>query len=101
MEMTFGRRGMPIDIRKSRDNFDENGKQRCFNYNTYEHIVREYKKPKKDKEMRKCYKYNKVGHLAKDCKSKQKIKIRRNQEESDKSDKEEDEKKKSFVEGLE
>ena len=51
--------------------------------------------------MRKCYKYDKVGYLAKDCRSKQKMKIRKNQEESDESDKEEDDKKKGFVEGLE
>ena len=51
--------------------------------------------------MRKCYKYDKVGYLAKDCRSKQKMKIRRNQEELDKSDEEENDKKESFVKGLE
>jgi len=53
------------------------------------------------KKTRKCYKCDKVEHLAKDCRSKQKMKIRRNQEESDKSDKEEDDKKKGFVKGSE
>ena len=64
-------------------------------------MARECRKPKKKKETRKCYKYDKVGYLAKNCRSKQKMKIRRNQEESDESDKEEDNKKKSFVESLE
>ena len=64
-------------------------------------MARDCRKPKKEKEMRKCYKYNKIGHLVKDCRSKQIMKIRRNQDEVDKSDEEEDDKKKSFVEGLE
>ena len=64
-------------------------------------MVKECRKLKKDKETRKYYKCDKVGHIAKDCRSKQKMKIRRNQEESDKLDKEEDNKKKSFVKGLE
>ena len=50
--------------------------------------------------MRKCYKYDKVGHLAKDCRSKQKMEIRKSQEETDESDKEEDEKK-GFVKSSE
>jgi len=50
--------------------------------------VKECRKFKKEKETRKCYKCDKVGHLAKDYRSKQKMKIKRNQEESDKSDKE-------------
>ena len=49
----------------------------------------------------KCYKCNKVEYIAKDYRSKQKMKVRRNQDESDESDKEEDDKKKSFVEGSE
>ena len=93
----FGGWGAPMDIGKAQDSFDENGKLRYFNYNAYGHLVREYKKPKKEKETIKCYKYNKVGHLAKNYRSKQKMKIRRNQ---DKSNKEED-KKKGFVESLE
>ena len=97
---TFGGWEAPMDIRKSRDNFDENGKPRCFNCNVYEYIAKECRKPKKDKEMRKCYKCNKVRYLAKDCKLKQKIKIRRNQDESDESDNDND-KKESFIKGLE
>jgi len=90
-----------MDIGKAQDNFDENRRPRGFNCNVYKHIVREYRKLKKKKETRKCYKCNKVGHLVKDCRSKQEMKIRRNQEELDKSDEEEDNKKKSFVEGSE
>ena len=97
----FGGRGAPIDIRKAQDNFDENRKLRYFNCNAYGHMARNCRKPKKKKEMRKCYKCNKIEHLAKDCRSKQIMKIRRNQDEVDKSDEEEDDKKKSFVEGLE
>jgi len=51
--------------------------------------------------MRKCYKCDKIGHLTKDYRSKQKMKIRRNQEEIEKSNKEEDDRKKGFVEGSE
>jgi len=53
---------------------------------------------KKDKETRKCYKCDKVGHLAKDYRLGQKIKIRRNQEDSDEED---NDKKEGFVKGLE
>ena len=89
-----------MDIRKSRDNFDENGKLRYFNCNVYGHIVKECRKPKKNKEMRKCYKCNKVKHLVKDCRLKQKMKIRRNQDKSNKSDNDND-KKECFIKDLE
>jgi len=49
--------------------------------------------------MRKCYKCDKVGHQVKDCRFKQKMKIRKSQEENE-SDEEDDEKK-GFVKGLE
>jgi len=64
-------------------------------------MARECRKPKKEKEMRKCYKCDKIGHLTKDYRSKQKMKIRRNQEEIEKSNKEEDDRKKGFVKGSE
>ena len=48
--------------------------------------------------MRKYYKCDKVGHLAKDCRSGQKMKIRKNQEESDE---ENNDKKEGFVKGSE
>jgi len=97
---TFEGQEVSMDIWKARDSFYENGRPRCFNCNVYRHMVRECRKPKKEKEMRKYYKCDKVGHLAKDCRSKQTMKIRRNQDEADKSDKEENDKKKGFVEDL-
>jgi len=96
--MTFGGRGTPMDIGKSRDNFDKNGKPKCFNCNIYGYLAKKCRRSKKDKETRKCYKYDKVGHLAKDCRSGQKMKIRRNQEDSDEED---NDKKEDFVKGLE
>ena len=90
---------MPMDIGKMQDSFNEQGKPKCFNCNTYKHMAREYKKLKKSRETRKCYKCEKVGHLAKDCRSKWKIIIRKNQEKTDKSD--EEDKKKDFVKGSE
>jgi len=84
-----------MDIGKSRNNFDENRKPRCFNYNLYGYLAKECRRPKKKKETRKCYNCDKQGHLAKDCKSKQLMKNRRNQ-----ADELEDEKEEGFVKGL-
>jgi len=95
-KIIFGGRGALMDIGKSRNNFNESGKLRCFNCNLYGHIVRECRRPKKEREMRKCYKYDKEEYLAKDCKFKQPIKNRRSQ-----ADDSEDEKKEGFVEGSE
>ena len=38
----FGERGILIDIGKSRDNFNKDGRPRCFNCNIYRHIAKEY-----------------------------------------------------------
>jgi len=89
-----------MDIGKSRNNFDENGKPRCFNCNLYGHLAKECKRPKKERKTRKCYKCDKQGHLAKDCKSKQLMKNRRIKED-DSEDKKEDKKEEGFVKGLE
>ena len=62
-----------MNIRKSKDNFNKDGRL-------------------------KCYKCKKVGHLAKDCRSEQKMKTRSIQEESDKKD---NDNKEDFVKGLE
>ena len=94
----FGGQGAPMNIGKSQDNFGKDGKLKYFNYNIYGHLAKKCRRPKKNKEMRKCYKCNKIGHLAKDYRSEQKIKVRRNQKDSDKED---DNKKKGFVEGSE
>ena len=66
---TYRRRGILINIRKSKDNFDKDRKPRCFNYNTYEYIVKEYQKLKRERDIRMYYKYNKVGYLARDYRS--------------------------------
>jgi len=96
----FGGREAPMNMGKSRNNFDENGKPKCFNCNLYGHLAKECKRPKKERETRKCYKCDKQGHLAKDCKSKQLMKNRRIKED-DSEDKKEDEKEEGFVKGLE
>ena len=80
----------PINIGKSKDNFDKDRKPRYFNYNIYRHIIKECQKP------RKCYKCDKIGHLAKYCRSEQKMKIKSTQEESNNNNEE----SLSFVEGL-
>ena len=92
----FGGRGAPMDIGKSRNNFDENRKPRCFNCNLYGHLAKECRRPKKERKTRKCYKCDKQGYLAKDCKFKQLMKNRRNQ-----ADNLENEKEEGFVEGSE
>ena len=73
---TYKGRGIPMNIGKSKDNFDKDGKPRYFNYNIYGHMVKKCWRSKKEKDTRKCYKYNKVGYLARDCRSGQKIKNR-------------------------
>ena len=39
---TYRGREIAIDIGKSRDNFNKDGKLRCFNCNIYRHMVKEY-----------------------------------------------------------
>ena len=34
-------KGISIDIGKAKDNFNKDGKPKCFNYNIYEHIAKE------------------------------------------------------------
>jgi len=78
--ITYEERGVLIDIRKTKDNYNKDNQPRYFNCNVYEHMVKDCRKPKKEKEIRKCYKYNKVGHLAKNCMLGQKIKNKSIQE---------------------
>jgi len=47
--ITYGGRGQPMDIGKSNDNF-KNGKPKCFNYNKYGHMAKEYRSEKKEQE---------------------------------------------------
>ena len=46
--ITYGGQGIPIDMGKANDNFDKNGKLKCFNCNIYGHMVKNCKKPKKE-----------------------------------------------------
>ena len=62
-----------MDIGKSKENFKD-GKPRCFNCNIYGYLVKDCKRPKKERDTRKCYKCKKVEHIAKDCRIEQKIK---------------------------
>lgn len=39
--VTYGGKRVPIDIGKSRDNFDKDGKPKFFNYNTYRHMTKD------------------------------------------------------------
>ena len=55
-----------MDIGKFKDNYNKGRKPKCFNYNIYRHMVKDYWKPKKEKETRKWYKYNKIEYLVKD-----------------------------------
>jgi len=75
-----------MDIGKAKDNYNKDRKSKCFNCNIYRHIVKDCRKPKKEKETRKCYKCNKIGHLIKNYRSGQKMKNRSIQNESDNED---------------
>jgi len=46
--MIFRERGAPINIRKAKDNFDKDGKPKCFNCNIYKHMAKRCQKPKKE-----------------------------------------------------
>ena len=78
----YGRRGQPIDIGKSNENFKDR-KPKYFNCNKYGYIAKEYQMKKKEWETRTCFKCDKEGHIAKDCKGKQVMKNRKVQEGSD------------------
>jgi len=39
-EITYRERGALIDIGKAKDNFNKDGKPKCFNYNVYEHMIK-------------------------------------------------------------
>ena len=47
IEITYKERGIQIDIRKSKDNFDKNNKLRYFNCNIYKYIAKECQIPKR------------------------------------------------------
>ena len=58
-----------MDIGKSNDSFKD-GKSKCFNYNKYRYMAKEYWAEKKEWETRTCFKYDKEEHIARDCKGK-------------------------------
>ena len=41
-EVIYGGKVVFMDIEKSRDSFDKDKKLRCFNYNTYRYITKNY-----------------------------------------------------------
>jgi len=65
-----------MDIEQAKDNYDKNGKPRCFSCNIYEHTV-------------------------KDCRKLKKIKNRNIQEDSDDENKKNNNKEASFVKDSE
>ena len=74
--ITYGGKEVFIDIGKAKDNYDKDKRPRCSNCNIYRNMVKNCKKPKKEKEDMMYYKCNRVEHLVKNCKLKQKIKNR-------------------------
>ena len=79
----YRERGILMDIEKAKDNFDKNRKSKCFNYNVYGHMVKDCKKPKKERNTKKCYKYEKIEHITKNCRSGRKMKNRSVQKNTD------------------
>ena len=71
---TYRERSVPMDIRKAKDNFDKDGRPKYSNYNIYEHIAKDCKKPKKKQDTKKYYKCEKIEQITKDCRSGQNIK---------------------------
>jgi len=79
---------MPMDISKTKNNYDKEGRFKCFNCNKYKHMAKKYQK-KKEKGLRKYFRCKKVGHITKYCKKKQQMKTRSIKNESENKDKEE------------
>jgi len=44
--------GLLINIRKAKDNYNKDRKPRYFNCNVYRYIIKDCKKPKKEKKTR-------------------------------------------------
>lgn len=74
IRMTYGERGVPMNIGKARENFNENRRPKCFNCNAYRYMEKKYWKLKKEWDTRNCYKCNKVGYITKDCRTGLKMK---------------------------
>jgi len=48
-EITYRKRGLSIDIRKAKDNYNKDGKSRYFDCNVYRHMANNYRKPKRQR----------------------------------------------------
>ena len=59
-ETTYKGWEMPMDISKTKDSYDKEGRPKCFNCNKYGHIVNKYQK-RKEKDPRKCFRCKKSG----------------------------------------
>ena len=57
-KIIYGEKDVSMDIRKAKDNFDNNRKPKCFNCNIYGYIAKDCRKPKKEQDIRKCSTYN-------------------------------------------
>ena len=44
----YRERDISINIGKAKDNFDKDGKPKCFNCNVYEYMIKNCRKPKKE-----------------------------------------------------
>jgi len=42
IRMTYGERGVPMNIGKARENFNENRRSKCFNCNAYRYMEKKY-----------------------------------------------------------
>lgn len=60
--MVYGGRGQPMEIGRNLPKYKD-GKPKCFNCNTYGHMAKDCRKPKKSG----CFRCGKEGHIAKDC----------------------------------
>ena len=49
--ITYRGRGVPINIEKSKDNYNKDGKLMCFNCNVYGHMTKYCQKPKKKRRL--------------------------------------------------
>jgi len=49
-EITYRERRVPMDIGKAKDNYNKDGKPKCFNYNAYGHMAKDYRKLKKKRD---------------------------------------------------
>ena len=51
-ETTYGGQGIPIDIGKTKENFDKDKKPKCFNCKIYRHMVKNVQSWRKKRTLR-------------------------------------------------